>query len=108
MSAWTASPDRLSASAVPACTTRGGSAMAEQWLERARTGVVILASAALAVAPGFVAAQSQSGSGQRSSESKPTDQSGGNPSQKPANGTERQSAPQRAGEVGDRLHDSAK
>lgn len=81
--------------------------MAEKWLERARTGVVILASALLAVAPGFAAAQPQTGSAQTSSESKPADQSAASAGQQPA-GESSRPAPQSAGEVGDRLHDSAK
>ena len=82
--------------------------MAEQWLERVRAGVVILASVSLAVAPALVAAQSQTGSGQTSSESKPSDQSGATGAQQPAGVPASQSPPQTAGQVGDRLHDSAK
>ena len=82
--------------------------MRGQWRAMARTGLVMLASASLAAAPGFVAAQSQGESGQTGTESKPADRSGGTASPKPPSESPNRPAPQSAGEVGDRLHDSAK
>jgi hypothetical protein len=82
--------------------------MRGNWRDRVRMGVVVLASSSLALAPGFAAAQSQGGSGQTSSESKPAGKSGSEANQKPANGTGSRTAQQSAGDVGDRLHDSAK
>jgi type IV secretory pathway TrbL component len=72
-----------------------------------RTSAVVLASAALALAPGLAAAQSQNGSGQLSDTqvsdaAKQTGQ-GSAETSKPAGKTG-----QSAGDVGDRLHDSAK
>ena len=72
--------------------------------ESVRASVVVLASAALALAPGLATAQSQ-GSDQVSDGAKQTGQGteAGNSAGKSA-----EKAPQSAGEVGNRLHDSAK
>ena len=76
--------------------------MRRVWRESVRASVVVLASAALALAPGLAAAQSQNGSDPVSEGAKQTGQgSGGAP--KSAGKTA-----QSAGDVGDRLHDSAK
>jgi hypothetical protein len=73
------------------------------WWERGRVGATLAAlvtSAMLAAGPGVAGAQSQGGSDQASSDAKsPTSQS---PVEAP------KSQPKTAGEVGDRLHDSAK
>jgi hypothetical protein len=73
------------------------------WRESVHAGVVVLASASLAWAPGLAAAQSQSGSDQVSNEAKQTGQAG---AESAKNGGK--SAKQGAENVGDRLHDSAK
>jgi len=67
------------------------------WRESVRAGVVVLASASLALAPGLAAAQSQTGSGQQ------TGQAGTESAKNDA-----KSAKQGAGSVADQLHDSAK
>jgi hypothetical protein len=73
------------------------------WRESVRAGVVVLASASLALAPGLAAAQSQSGSGQVSNDAKPAGQAGTESAK-----DDTKSAKQGAGNVGDQLHDSAK
>ena len=67
-----------------------------------RTSAVLLASAALALTPGLVAAQSQNGSDQVSDGTKQTGQGTAETSKRAGN------SGQSAGDVGDRLHDSAK
>ena len=76
--------------------------MRRVWRESVRASVVVLASAALVLAPGLAAAQSQNGSDQVSEGAKQTGQGSGDAS-KSAGKTA-----QSAGDVGDRLHDSAK
>lgn len=73
------------------------------WCESLRAGVVVLASASLALAPGLAAAQSQSGSDQVNNGAKQTGQASAE-SAKHAGKTAKQGAEN----VGDRLHDSAK
>jgi hypothetical protein len=73
-----------------------------------QTALVVLASASLALSPGFAAAQSQGGSGPTSSESKPAGNGGTAATRKPATGTSSSKAKPSAGDVADRLHDSAK
>ena len=73
------------------------------WRECVRAGVVVLASASLALAPGLAAAQSQSGSGQVSNDAKQTGQAGAETAKNDA-----KSPKQGAGNVADQLHDSAK
>ena len=75
--------------------------MHRMWRECVRASAVILASASLALAPGLAAAQYQSGSDQ-SSASKQANQGSAQTSGSAAK------TGQGAGEVGDRLHDSAK
>jgi hypothetical protein len=67
-----------------------------------RVSAVVLASAALALAPGLAAAQSQGGSDQVSDGAKQTGQAATGTSKSPGK------TGQSAGDVGDRLHDSAK
>ena len=71
-----------------------------------RVSQVILVSAALAMAPGSTAAQSQSGSSQVSDGTQPAEQ-GTAKTDKSAGKTTGKTG-QSAGDVGDRLHDSAK
>lgn len=73
------------------------------WWERGRAAemlVALVTSAMLAAGPGVAGAQSQNGSEQVSSDAKSST------SQSPAEAPKSQ--PKTAGEVGDRLHDSAK
>ena len=72
------------------------------WWERSRAAALaaLVTSAMLAAGPGVAGAQSQSGSEQVSSDAKSST------SQRPAEPPKSQ--PKTAGEVGDRLHDSAK
>jgi hypothetical protein len=79
------------------------------WHECAWAGVAVLASVSLALAPGWAGAQSQSGSDQVSNGVK-AGQGGGETAKnggKTTRETGSRSGPG-AGDVGDRLHDSAK
>jgi hypothetical protein len=80
------------------------------WRESVRAGVAVLASASLALAPGWAGAQSQSGSDQVSNGAKQAGQGDAGTAKnggKTARGAGGRSGPG-AGDVGDRLHDSAK
>ena len=80
------------------------------WRERVRAGVVVVVSALLALAPGLVTAQSQGGSDEVSNGSKQAGSTAAEPAKsggQTEQGTGGRSG-QGAGDVGNRLHDSAK
>jgi hypothetical protein len=80
------------------------------WRESVNAAVAVLASASLALAPGLVAAQSQSGSDPAGNGVKQTGQGGAETTKndgKVEQGNGGRSG-QSGGNVGDRLHDSAK
>jgi hypothetical protein len=80
--------------------------MRRTWRPSVRMGLVVLASASLALAPGLGAAQSHSGSDQVSNGAQQTGQ-GATETARNSGQTGGRSGPG-AGDVGDRLHDSAK